>query len=128
MKIDQNRNVIPFEPVKTTEKKSTEAPPRAQVDTRNQDQVDSKLTNALNGAVDAIKNSGLSPAEVHSRVDDVSAQGLLRASSVDSSQPRLTNDELLKMADKVVADSQRNASQAYNAFNQPDSNRVSQLL
>lgn len=130
MKIENQRNVIQFEANRASEKKPIESQTSTASSnaSKSQDQVDSRLTDALNGAVEAIQKSGLSPAEVHSQVDESVAQGLLRSSAIDSRSPRLNDDELLKMAEQVQSDSQTYPNQAYNAFNDLNPDRVSQLL
>jgi hypothetical protein len=131
MKIDNQINIVPFDQTRQTDRdKKTAAVPRdPKPDSSSQnDQVDSRLSNALNSALEGISQSGITAGQVHSQMNEVVAAGLLRSSQVDSQTPRMSDEELLKMADKVVKDSQAAASQALGAFNELDPNRVAQLV
>ncbi|MDB5038209.1 MAG: hypothetical protein JWQ35_1737 [Bacteriovoracaceae bacterium] len=125
MKIENNRNIVSI--ARNSEKKNPVQATKTKSE-QGTDQVDSKLSNALNGAVDGITSSGLTAGQVHSQVDEVKASGLLKSSSVDSSQPRLSDSDLLKKADQVAKDSKSSPSQAIAAFNNLDANRVAQLI
>lgn len=83
---------------------------------------------ALDRAVSDIESSGLTAGEVHSSVDETRLTGFLKSIDVQAKQPRLSDDELLKMADKVSTATRENPAQASSAFNTPDASRVAELV
>lgn len=126
MKIE-NRGVIPIETARTALKKA-KATQASQTNESKKDLVDSKLSQALQDTVKGIQERQMTPAEVHSDVDEVRASGLLKSMDVEGSKQRLSDEELLKLADKVASDSQANPDQAMGAFNEFKSERVSSLF
>ncbi len=127
MKVD-NRGVIPISTARSSAKKVQEANSSKSLESTNSDRVSSRLSKALDSAVKGIESSGLSAGQVHSEVDEARAQGLLKSIDVQEKRPQMNTEDLLKLADKVVSDSQKNPQQAAAAFNHPDSGRVADLV
>ncbi|PIR22818.1 MAG: hypothetical protein COV44_06575 [Deltaproteobacteria bacterium CG11_big_fil_rev_8_21_14_0_20_45_16] len=94
------------------------------------DWVDAKLSKTLASITEAIKDSGLTAAELHSNIDEERAGALLDSFErvAEGRQPRLEDDQIMAMADRVGEFMDLNPSEASSAFRQIDRNRVEDLL
>ena len=124
MKIE-NRGLISIDVAKLPDKKNVEKASKTQEESGVL--VDAKLSQTLRDTVDAIARSGMSPGDVHSDVQD-SALGLLHSMEVEAKRPRLSDEDLLGLADRVSAQMKAAPKAALAAFSKPDSDRVSDLV
>lgn len=92
------------------------------------DRVSAQVSQTLRDTVEKIESLGLTAGEIHSNVDASRAQGLLRSMEVEAKRPKVNNDDLLMMADRVSALMAENPSQASDAFKDIDPTRVADLL
>jgi hypothetical protein len=94
------------------------------------DVVDAKLSQTLNSITDAIQTSGITAAELHSNIDEERAATLLESFELvaQSKQPRLEDDQILEMADRVSGLMDDSADAALKAFGSVNRARVEELL
>jgi hypothetical protein len=123
MKIEGRGGVIPFEKPKSVEKKSAAKESREPTP-----KAEDKISTALRNAIDGIEKSGLTGGEVHSNVDEQRAAGLLRSIDVEAKQPRMSDKDLLKLADSVSEKMTQDPQRAVNAFKDFDAKRVADLV
>lgn len=88
----------------------------------------SQLSKKLRETLSAIENSGLSPADVHSKVNQSRVEGLMNSMNIQAKRPSLSAEETLKLADRVAAQMQNQPEQALDSFKDIRPEDVSRLL
>lgn len=126
MKIENNRGAIPIQ-FKSFKKQEAVDISKTQNNSAP-DQVATKLSQTLRDVVTGISESGLTAGEVHSNVDETRAAGLLYSMDVDAKRPRLDDDQIVALADKVAKDIESSPKQAVAAFQELDASRVADLV
>lgn len=133
MKID-SRSVVPLDTKRLqTDKKAKSAESAQKANTAVQPEKarprnDEEIAKALQDTVQDIQESGISAGDVHSRVDESRISGFLKSIDIQGKQPRMSDDEVLKLADKVAEATEANPADASAAFNAPDATRVAELV
>ncbi len=133
MKID-GRGVIPLDTKRLQADKKTklaDAAPKA-ADAAQSEKArprnEEEIAKALESTVEDIGKSGVSAGDVHSKADEARITGFLKSIDVQGKQPRLSDGDVLKLADKVASSTQADPQQASAAFNTPDATRVAELV
>ncbi len=127
MKIDGRSSIANLDQIRSQKKedaKSVKAgAPKVLVD-----KIDTKLSQALDGVLKGISETGLSAGEVHGNITPRAVEKLLDQSPVEAVRPRLPEGNLLALADRVAAQMLQNPEKAVAAFGDLNSIRASELL
>lgn len=131
MKIEGGGSGAPIDLNKVKAQKENELKEAAAKKADNaQFKVDAKLSQTLSSITSAIEESGLTAGELHSNVDEGRALGLLESFDRvgESKQPRLEDDQILDIADKLSSAMLESPEKALDSFKQPSRGRVEELL
>ncbi len=128
MKIDRPASP-PVDFQKRMEQRKQAAPKEvADTDKQQKSSSPAEVDRVLNKVVKDIEKSGLSASEMHSSVDEAKVNGFLRSIDAESRQPRMSDDAVLALADKVAKTQQADAQAAAATFNPLDPERVAELV
>jgi len=127
MKIENKPTLVSIDS-KRISKKDVKSESSADVDSTKADSVNTKLTTALNNVLKGIEASGLTAADVHSNVSEKVAVQLLNDSPVQAVRPKVSNQALLAIADRVSFQMLQEPQKAVGAFSDLKASRVSELL
>lgn len=126
MKVE-SRGLVPLD-IRSLDQKKIEREQAALVDESALDTRDIELSRRLRETIEAIGESGLSAGDFHSGLDETRVHGLLHSLEFEARRPRLADEELLALADRVQADLLAKPEQAGNAFKEISGARVAELL
>lgn len=119
---------IDFNAVKNKKEKEA-ASQSSETLSASSDSVDAKLSQTLTELTKAIEESGLTPAQLHSGIDEKRLERLFESfDRVSGKQPQLPEEQLLAMSDRLRESLQNNPQKALSAFRDLDPVRVSDLL
>lgn len=119
-------------PIDINQAKANKAKDQASVEAKvsaQKDLVDTKLSQTLDNLTKAIADSGLTAGELHSHVDEDRLNRVLESiDRVDAKQPRLSDDQLLALSDRLVENMTQNPQKAASVFGSLNPSRVADLL
>lgn len=127
MKIDGKSAPINLE-AKRLQKSEAKSAKIEKAEVAKGDSVDTRLSSALQNVLKGISDSGLSAGEVHSNVSEKTVERLLNESPVQAVRPKLSNEALLALTNKVADSMLADPHKALEAFSEIKGARVAELL
>lgn len=127
MKIQGGNGAGPVDLAQVKAKKEAEASKESKKVAN--DSVDAKLSKTLSSLTEQIANSGLTAGELHSNIDEDRLQKVLDSiDRVDGKQPRVSDDQLLEIADRIADRILAEPQRAVAAYGSVNASRAAELL
>lgn len=100
-----------------------------EVKTAETDKVDAGVSQSLQYLEKAIQETHLSLEDIHSFIDEERLDNVLVSlERVESKRPRLTDEDLLHLADKTASAMEAQSESMQHLHHSPSPNRVAELL